>query len=142
MHSSYLLEYPMTTAQTIREPAKRKPRVLVIDDDREAVEVLAELLSLRGYAVDVAFDVADGLLCYEAKGHEVVVSDLSFDNASGTEVARKLSGSAHKPLLIAMTGHVGADAARRSLEAGFDYYVAKPIDWEPFERLLLTRERN
>ncbi len=131
----------MTTTQTIRGPAKQPPRVLVIDDDREAVEVLAELLTLRGYAVDVAFDVAEGLRCYEAKEHDVVVSDLSFDNASGTEVARKLSASSHKPLLIAMTGHVGAEAARRSLEAGFDHYVAKPIDWEPFERLLLARVR-
>lgn len=111
-------------------------RILVIDDDRETGDLIAELLTTRGYAVDVEADAQRGLQCFESRQHDVVVSDLSLDDASGLDVAAELCRARRRPLLIAITGHVGPDVRRRSLAAGFDHHLPKPIEWNELVMLI------
>jgi CheY-like chemotaxis protein len=120
----------------------RKPRILLIDDDPDAGELMVELLRLRGYSCDVTLSADSGLRCWREQRHEVVVSDINLRHCSGLEVARSLVRETQRPILIALTGHIDRASRRESRAAGFDYHVVKPIELEQFEALLAPRDQS
>ena len=120
--------------------------VLIVDDSPDTAESLAELLSIQGHAVDVAFDGATALARAAARSPDVVLLDIRMPGFDGWEVARLIrarSAGGKRPFLVAVTG-CGSDADRqRSVEAGFDLHLVKPVDppvlvglLERFRRLL------
>jgi PAS domain S-box-containing protein len=114
-----------------REGATGPPRrVLVVDDNLDAAETLAELLALSGHDVRTAHD---GPAALEAAGRfrpEVVLLDIGLPGMDGCEVARRLRGQegATRALLAALTGYGQEEDRLRSREAGFDTHLVKPVD--------------
>ena len=108
--------------------------VLVVDDDRDAAESLAELLALHGHRVRVAFDGAAALSqCPAASGMpDVVLLDVRMPGMDGYEVARRVLGGCgtggKAPVLVAVTGCGSEAERRRAAEAGFDLHLLKPVD--------------
>lgn len=105
-------------------------RILVVEDNRDAADMLAELLRNEGHAVTVCYS-GDGALVEALRvGPEVVLCDIGLPGKDGFTVARELRGRPEtaKVTLIAMTGY-GAESDRvRSREAGFDIHLTKPVD--------------
>jgi CheY-like chemotaxis protein len=105
-------------------------RVLVVDDNEDALELLAEILRSVGHQVRTAADGAEALLAANDFHPEVAVLDIGLPVMDGYELAvrlRQALGDA-APLLIALTGY-GLKADRlRSSEAGFQRHLVKPID--------------
>ncbi|HZY18438.1 MAG TPA: response regulator [Ramlibacter sp.] len=110
-------------------------RILVVDDNVDAANTLEALLTLHGMSVSVAHDGAAAVNRVVVDNPDAVVMDIGMPVMNGYEAARRIrsrSGSP-KPLLIALTGWGQyADKARAS-EAGFDYHLVKPLD---FDKLL------
>jgi PAS domain S-box-containing protein len=146
------------------EAGKGRRRVLVVEDNPDAAETLADLLDLWGHEVRMA---RDGLQAIEiAAGYypEVVLLDIGLPGIDGYEVARRLReipqtpltpprsknggkagpgtadegpGTAdRRPLLIALTGYGQEEDRRLSREAGFDVHLTKPVDPEYLRRLI------
>jgi len=139
-------------------------RVLVVDDNLDAAETLAELLCLWGYEVETAVDGERGLAAAEQFSPDLVLLDIGLPGIDGYEVARRLrraelpeapreratpagAGTVEQSrlVLVAVTGYGQADDHQRSKDAGFDYHLAKPVDPDSLRELIsreLARLRN
>jgi len=107
-------------------------RVLIVDDNVDAATSLSYVLALAGYQTDIAHDGNRALEVAATLRPAIVLLDIGLPGMSGLEVARRLRAApGGKDLrLIAVTGW-GHDSDRaKSLEAGFDAHLTKPIDPE------------
>jgi DNA-binding response OmpR family regulator len=105
-------------------------RILVVDDNRDAAESLAEILRLVGNDVATAFDGAAAVSAAEQFEPDVVLLDLGMPTLDGYAAARAIRNGAAgtRMTLIAVTGW-GRDTDRqRTHEAGFDQHLVKPVD--------------
>jgi CheY-like chemotaxis protein len=121
------------------EPS-RACRILVVDDNQDGADLMAVLLRLQGHAVEVAHDGVSALTRAAAFDPDIVLLDIGLPGMNGYAVARKLreSHSGRPHCLIAMTGYGTDEDRQRTVEAGFDHHIVKPI--EPAElNALLTR---
>lgn len=121
---------------TTRSPSHR--RVLVVDDNRDQTEVLAELIGQMGHEVYVAHEGSDAIRLTAEVRPDVILLDLGLPGMSGYEVAEHLRReSANRSVrLIALTGYSQPSERERSRTAGFDVHIVKPIDTEELMQLL------
>jgi PAS domain S-box-containing protein len=127
-------------ASPSRPPTAARPRrVLVVEDNVDAAESLAELLRLDGHEVEIAPDGRSGLDRARAFAPEVVLCDLGLPDLSGYDVARALRAepTLAGARLVAVSGYAQWEDRARALEAGFDAHVAKPVPLEELAALLV-----
>ena len=116
------------------------PLVLVVDDYPDAREMYAEWLRVCGYRVAVAGTVGDALELAQRDSPSAILMDLSLPGVDGFEATRQLKADArtrHIPVL-ALSGHAGADTARRALAAGCAGFLVKPT---PVQDVVAELER-
>jgi len=111
-------------------------RVLVVEDSEESARIAAKLLETAGYVVQTARNGTEGLVVAETFHPQVVLIDIGLPGLDGLHVARELRKVRHDALLIATTGRCGPEAQRASAEAGFDYHLVKPLDFDKLADLL------
>jgi two-component system CheB/CheR fusion protein len=100
--------------------------VLVVDDDPDGAESLAQLLRLSGYDARFACTCQEAVEVAAAFAPDVLILDLALPHIDGYETARRLCDlSSEKPLLIALTGHQQLEG--RSRAEGFDHHFLKPV---------------
>jgi signal transduction histidine kinase/ActR/RegA family two-component response regulator len=124
-------------------PAGSSLRVLVVDDNLDAAETLAALLSLDGHDVEVAFAAKPALDVAARWRPDVFILDIGLPEIDGFELARRLrrSSEARGAMLVALTGY-GQQADRdRSSRAGFDHHLVKPVDPIALKALLAKTMR-
>ena len=132
-----------------RSPARRahvagRPRrILVVDDNVDAATVLAETLFTMGHEVAVAHD---GPAALEVQGRfeaEIAVLDLGLPVMDGYELADKLRHVVPKPLrIIALTGYGQDQDRERSLRAGFDAHLVKPVEIDDLDDAIAQLDRR
>jgi PAS domain S-box-containing protein len=135
---------PRAEARTGTQPAQPAPlsrgshrRVLVVDDNVDAAETLAQLLALGGDTVDIAHDGPSALAMASEQPPDVVLCDIGLPGMDGYEVARALRARyADRLTLVAVSGYAQPEDRRRAREAGFDHHVAKPPDPGEIQRLM------
>ena len=134
---------PMPTLANAPAPHRRggARRVLVADDNVDSAESLALLLRMNGDEVFVAYDGQAALDLLQRHAPEVALLDIGMPRLNGYEVARRARASAcgRSMLMIALTGWGQAEDVRRSLEAGFDAHMTKPLDLARLQALLAER---
>ncbi len=103
--------------------------ILVVDDDRPSRELMREALGSRGYEVIQAVDGEDALLKASERPPDVVLLDIEMPKLNGYDVLRRLRADARlrHTQVIALTGYAMAGDRERTLKAGFDAYISKPI---------------
>jgi CheY-like chemotaxis protein len=119
-------------------------RILVVDDNVDAADSLAELLRLRGHEVRVAHSGTSALESVESFLPEIIFLDIAMPDMDGYEVARRLHqrSDLDDPLIVAVTGF-GRDADRQmARDAGFDEHATKPLDPNALARLLNARRER
>jgi PAS domain S-box-containing protein len=120
------------------EDSNAKLRVLVVDDNADASETLAELLSIYGHETRVADSGASALAVVREFKPGLVFLDIGMPGMNGYETAKRIraddpSGSI---TLVALTGW-GAEADRiKGKEAGFDHHFTKPVELDKVDRVL------
>lgn len=116
----------------------QRMRVLVVDDNVAAADLLSELVESMGHEVATAYDGGEALGEADRVRPELVIMDIGMPVMNGYEAARAMRRRewASGAMLVALTGY-GQDMDRsRATQAGFDRHVVKPIDPEDIERLL------
>ena len=116
--------------------------VLVVDDDAETREVLKVALGFEGARVTTAPSVADAVAAIEARWPDVLVSDIGMPGEDGYDLIRRVRGleaarGRHIPA-IALTAYAAAEDRRRTLHAGYDSHVAKPVEASAFAPLIAS----
>jgi CheY-like chemotaxis protein len=127
----------VVSADASATPQVRR-RILVADDNSDALESLATLLELGGHEV---FSAANGALALESAEQnlpEVALLDIGMPKLDGYEVARRIRAQpwGRDITLVALTGWGQDSDRRRSGEAGFDSHLVKPLDLDKLTELL------
>jgi len=107
-----------------------KIRVLLVDDEKEFLETLAERLEIRGFAVLTALNGSDALAIVQEKEQDVVVLDVKMPGMDGIDVLREIKRS--KPLVevIMLTGYATVPAAIEGMKLGAFDFLLKPSETE------------
>ena len=138
--STFIVRLPMT-ASTVRDlasdrvttaPSSQSGRVLVVDDNRDAAQLLAETLRFGGFEVATAFDGMEALTTLKTFRPDVAILDIGLPSMNGLELARQLRDydATRTIRLIALTGYGQQADFSASTEAGFDLHLVKPITTE------------
>jgi CheY-like chemotaxis protein/nitrogen-specific signal transduction histidine kinase len=123
-------------------PLKR--RILVVDDNEDAADMLALMLQRAEYDTSLASDGPSALAAIEAFAPDVVILDIGLPGMSGYEVARALrrkEGKEHLEL-IALTGWGSREDKQNALDAGFDLHLTKPVEADLLYRALAELEQR
>jgi two-component system CheB/CheR fusion protein len=113
-------------------------RVLVIDDDVDATEMLAVYLDLEGHSVQTAVNAREGIHKLADFDADVILLDLQMPEMTGFEAARQIRSLnlPRRPLIVATTGCNGAQDRSACEDAGIDVHLAKPLELDVLSRLL------
>ena len=145
--SEFVMRVPALEAAAVARPAPIAPprarrvrageRVLVVDDNVDAAEMLADALSGAGYEVRVATDGLDAIAVARDFRPHAGLLDIGLPVLDGYELARRLREEHGAGLrLVAITGYGQASDRRRAHEAGFDEHVVKPVGLDLLLRVL------
>jgi PAS domain S-box-containing protein len=129
---------PVPESEPARQLPSRPRRVLVVEDNDDAREMMSTALTLVGHDVHEAADGRTGLEMAAALRPDVALIDVGLPGLDGYEIARRLAtvpGRASMRL-IAITGYGQTEDRRRALEAGFDAHLIKPVSPEQLGELI------
>lgn len=119
---------PALLAQPAQLPPSRRRRVLLVEDNEDALTALQSVLELEGHAVSCATDGQAGLDKLLAERPEVAVVDIGLPGLTGYELALKARAAGHAGRMIALSGYGQGSAVKQALQAGFDAHLVKPVD--------------
>jgi signal transduction histidine kinase/CheY-like chemotaxis protein len=152
--SELVVELPLSQARVrTSEPAVRRQaahekrltntpnRVLVVDDNEDAAEMLSDALTVFGYLVRTAADGPAALVVADEFRPEIALLDIGLPVMDGYELGRRLRKSNLGMQIVALTGYGQASDKALSSAAGFDAHLVKPVDLDELRRLLCTLPR-
>ena len=106
--------------------AKRK--ILIVDDDRQILEMLSELLEEEGYSPESAIDGEQALNKLENENYHLVISDVRMPGIDGFEVLKQVKEKYKNTKVLLMTGYTDDYDISDALILGADDYITKPFD--------------
>lgn len=109
--------------------AKEDIKILLVDDEKQFVDTLAERLAMRGFEVRVAYDGPEALKAVE-QATDVIVLDLRMPGMDGFEVLRTVKKSNPQVQVIILTGHGGDAEEQTAYRMGAYNFLRKPMDIE------------
>jgi signal transduction histidine kinase len=148
--SEFTVRLPMATSAALpiasnpivqaADDGKRngKSRLLVVDDDVDTAKSMGLLLTISGHEVEIAHDGRAAIEIARAFHPQVVLLDIGLPSRDGYQIAEQLRNEpwCREVLLIAVSGYGQAEDRERSKAAGFDYHLAKPVNYEELRTLI------
>ncbi len=144
--STFTVRLPLAdgfSAQVTPQPVQNgshlsSKRVLVVDDNDDAAELLALMLQQDGYRTAIAHDGPEAIDAARTLAPDIVILDIGLPGISGYEVAEHLRADAtfSETALIALTGWGTPEDRRKALDAGFDVHLTKPVTAEDLQDAL------
>jgi len=152
--SEFAVALPLGPAPALVENERKEPdvsvdapettpparlRLLVVDDNEDAASLLGETLTALGHEVRTAYDGPSALQLAEQFEFDAAVLDIGLPVMDGYELAQRLRARLHPPRrvrFIALTGYAQPADVERSLAAGFDHHLVKPVRVKELQALL------
>ena len=116
----------MTTLDA-RNDASAK-RVLVVDDNRDIVANICDILNDCGYETDAAYDGQSALQLVDQRSYDVAVLDFKMPDLDGATLCQEIRSRRSEIVPIMVTAYAGSDGAKRAIEAGTKSVLPKPVD--------------
>jgi len=120
-------------------PSESRRRVLVVDDNKDAAEMLAELLVECGHVAEVAHSADEALDAARRFAPELALLDIGLPVVDGYELAKRLHAQDASIRLVAVSGYGDRTNRTRSSEAGFEAHLVKPVRLDDLLTLLEKR---
>ena len=124
------------TAQEDPPKESEKATILVIDDEPEIRNSLSEILSFEGHRVTVARDGKEGLLAFQTKQFDMVLTDLGMPGMSGWQLAKEIKGLSPKTPVAIITGWGLRPNYQRMKKTGVDLFISKPFRINDIRKLV------
>ena len=143
--SEFVVRLPVTIDQTAPIKAvdavngsSPKGRILIVDDNLDSAQSLAEVLKMTGNDTFVAHDGEEAVEAAERQRPDVILLDIGLPRLNGFDACRRIRANpwAENILIIALTGWGQEEDRRKSAEAGFDGHLVKPVDMAELMKLL------
>ena len=143
--SAFTVELPLVdhAGGTVAAPLQAAPgspvvprSVMLVDDNRDGAETLAELLTLAGHSVAVHHDAASALACPTTAKTDVFLLDIGLPDLDGLELARRLRERRPDAIFAIMSGYGQPSDIEMTRRAGFRHHIVKPVDREALDALL------
>lgn len=130
--------------EDVLEAPEKGLSILVVDDNRDAADSLAEVLQAYGHRVTAAYGGEEAVTVAGRGGVQVALVDIGMPTVDGFQVAERISHSeaGKETLLVAVTGWGEKADRERSRQAGFAYHLTKPVDFDALASLLSTASRR
>jgi two-component system CheB/CheR fusion protein len=135
---------PAREVPALQPAAEVRPlRILLVEDHADTAEAMADLLREMGHEVMVAGTVAGGLAAAEGQAgrFDLVLSDLGLPDGTGLDLMAELHGR-YGVRGIALSGYGMEEDVRKSLEAGFDRHLTKPVNLQALQTAILSAARG
>ena len=112
-------------------------RILIVEDNRDAREMLRTVLELDGHTVIQAGDGLSAIRLAVETAPDIVLMDIGLPELDGFEVARRIRARVGGAIrLVALSGYGDPEAREQAHRAGFDAHLVKPVPPEDLTRLL------
>jgi PAS domain S-box-containing protein len=143
--SAFVVRLPIVTAIPKGEPLPKSTlqpaparRILVVDDNRDSAESLATLLDLRGNEVQTAYDGVEAVEKAAVYRPDVILLDIGLPKMNGYNACRAIREQpwGKNIVMVALTGWGQDEDRRKSVAAGFDSHLVKPVDLDDIMTLL------
>lgn len=141
--SEFEVRLPLTKAPEAQRPEQpavetRAQRILIVEDNADAGRSLADLLETLGHEAEVAETGSQALEVLRSQQFGLVFCDLGLPGMSGYEVAQAVrkDPSQRRLALVAVTGYGQPEDLKRTIEAGFDHHLIKPVNLEALKRTI------
>jgi PAS domain S-box-containing protein len=155
--SEFIVRLPLASARSGSQIASRQPvpmetppvvenmssganadrrRILVVDDNEDALEMMEILLSMEGHTVRKALDSNTGLEIAEKFQPNICLCDIGLPGMNGYELALHLRELLPATLLISISGWGQPEDHRRSMLAGYDHHLVKPVQFDDLLELI------
>ena len=110
-------------------------RILVVEDHSETLQALSSLLSHFGHEVSVADGARNALSILDSKEFDVVLCDIALPDGNGYDLIAEAKRK--RPVkAVAVSGFAATKDIERGREAGFDFHLAKPVDFHELRTVL------
>ena len=121
---------------------KTKKRIILVDDDKYAIDTLAKLLSEDGYEVDICYNGREAMNKMEFNRYDVIITDLRMPEIGGLELLKNIK-KIHTDLpVIVITAFGEVESYLDAFAKGAYEYINKPIKYEELTRLLEAIFKN
>ncbi|MGK5071268.1 hybrid sensor histidine kinase/response regulator [Janthinobacterium sp. RT4P48] len=143
--SQFVLQLPLSSLvlpspdiDMVRETHPLPRRILLIEDNADAAEMLALLLTQDGHYVDVRNDGPSGLRAALDAPYDVIVCDIGLPGMDGFQVisSARAALAAPLPCFVATSGYSQLGEFDRASEVGFDHYLVKPINIDALSKII------
>lgn len=105
-------------------------KVLIVDDEEELADLLAERLKLRGFEADFATSSSDAIKAVEKNNYDVAIIDVRLKALNGIELMKLIKEIRPQMKVILFTGHGSEEEGHRGLILGASQYLVKPVSLE------------
>lgn len=122
-----------------RKTKKEKGSVLIIDDDKDILSTLREVLEGESYTVYTANEGDKGLLCATNLSPDIIFLDVWLPHIDGLELLRKIKNENENVPVVMMSGHAGIETAVRATKSGACDFIEKPFN---IEKVIEAIEKN
>ena len=110
-------------------------RILVVEDHSETLEALSHLLSHFGHEISVADGAQNAMNMIDSKEFDVVLCDIALPDGNGYDLIAEAKRK--RPVkAVALSGFAATEDIERGREAGFDFHLAKPVDFHELRAVL------
>jgi two-component system response regulator RegA len=116
--------------------------LLIVDDDKPFLQRLARAMELRGFEVETAGSIAEGLARVEAGAPAYAVVDMRLGDGNGLDVVEALRGRRPEARIVVLTGYGNIATAVTAVKLGATDYLSKPADADEVMRALLRTESD
>jgi two-component system, sensor histidine kinase len=140
--SEFTIRLPLSQGTAIPLPADteaptRSRRLLIVEDNRDARQMLRAVLELHGHLVWDTGDAAGAVRLAVERSPDIVILDLGLPDVDGFETARRIRRRLGQSVrLVAISGYGDVEAHRRGREAGFDRHLVKPVSPDELVRTI------
>jgi CheY-like chemotaxis protein len=125
----------MSEERSRAEYSGKSLRILVVEDHSDTLEALSRLLDHFGHEISSADDAQSAREMINSKEFDVILCDIALPDGNGYDVIAEAKRK--RPLkAVALTGFAARDDIERSKEAGFDFHLAKPVDFHELRSVL------
>src|SRR5262249_47517405 len=114
-------------------------KILVVDDDQDWRDLITSYLGCQGAIVRDAYGVAEAVEILDCWEPDVLISDIGMPEEDGFDLIRYLRSRSRASIpAVALSGYASSVASDEAISAGYDVYLAKPIELQALEKAVIT----